>query len=153
VNLSEPFHVTNGFRQGGILRPYFFAVYLHGLSLELNNIKAECYIGEVLLNHLMFADDICVFCPSVRGLQSKLDVHQVYAESHEIIFKSTEGCSKTVCMTFKANTAKSTVARLLTLGIQSVKSVSDHKYWGSFYISSFQMTKTFRDNCNINIMH
>jgi len=33
-----------------------------------NNIKAACYIGEVLLNHLMFADDICVFCPSVRWL-------------------------------------------------------------------------------------
>jgi len=28
------------------------------LSNELNNIKAGCYIGEVLLNHLMFADDI-----------------------------------------------------------------------------------------------
>ena len=89
VNLSEPFHVTNGFRQGGILSPYFFAVYLYDLSLELNDIKAGRYIGEVLLNHLMFADDICVLFPSVRGLQSMLDVRQVYAESHEIFFKST----------------------------------------------------------------
>jgi len=47
-----------------------FAVYLDDVSIELNNIKAECYIGEVLFNHLMFADDICVFCPSVRGLRS-----------------------------------------------------------------------------------
>jgi len=45
-----------------------FAVYLDDVSIEPNNIKAECYIGEVLFNHLMFADDICVFCPSVRGL-------------------------------------------------------------------------------------
>jgi len=56
-------------------------------------------------------------------------------------------------MTFKAKTAKSTVIPLLTLGVQSVKSVSHCKYWGSFYLLSFQMTKTFRDNCNINIMH
>jgi len=41
------------------LSPYLFAVYLHDLSLELNNIKAGCYIGEVLLNKLMFADDTC----------------------------------------------------------------------------------------------
>jgi len=27
----------------------------------------------------MFADDICVFCPSARGLQSMLDVCQAYA--------------------------------------------------------------------------
>jgi len=33
---------------------------------ELNKIKAGCYIGEVLLNHLMFADNIFVFCPGVR---------------------------------------------------------------------------------------
>ena len=47
-------------RQGGVLSPYLFAVYLDDLPNELNNIKAGCYIGKVLLNHLMFADDICV---------------------------------------------------------------------------------------------
>ena len=45
-----------------------FAVYLGDLSLDLNNIKAGCYIGEVLLNYLTFADDTCVLYPSVRGL-------------------------------------------------------------------------------------
>jgi len=52
------------------LSAYLFAVYLDDLSTELNKIKTGCYIGEVSLNHLMFADDICVFCPSVRGLQT-----------------------------------------------------------------------------------
>ena len=56
----ELFHVSNGVRQGGILSPYLFAAYLDDLSNELNNIKAGCYIGEVLLKHLMFADDMCV---------------------------------------------------------------------------------------------
>jgi len=64
-HLSEPFHVTNGVRQGGVLSPYLFAVYLDDLSSELNNIKAGCVVGDVLLNHLMSADDTCVFCPSV----------------------------------------------------------------------------------------
>jgi len=49
-----------------------FAAYLDDLSLELKNIKAGC-IGEVLLHHLIFADDICVFCPSMRWLQRILD--------------------------------------------------------------------------------
>jgi len=56
-HFSELFHVSNGVRQGGVLSPYLFAVYLDDLSNELNNIKAGCYLGEVLLNHLMFADD------------------------------------------------------------------------------------------------
>jgi len=63
----------------------------------------------------MFADDICVFCPSVRGMQSTLDVCQAYAGSHEIIFN----CSETACMMFKAKTVKSTVIPLLTMGVLS----------------------------------
>ena len=113
MNLSEPFHVTNGVRPGGVLHPSFFAVYLHDLSLEPSNIKAGYYIGESLLNHLTFVDDICVFCPSVRGLQSVLDVCVADAGLHEIIFN----CSTTVCMTFKAKSAKSTAIPLLTLGV------------------------------------
>jgi len=104
-HLSEPFHVTNGVRQRGVLSLYLFPAHLDDLSIELNSIEAGTYIGEVLLNHLMFADDICVFCPSVRGLESILDVCQAYAQSHGNIFN----CSKTVCMTFKTNSAKCTV--------------------------------------------
>jgi len=49
--LSEPFHVSNGVRQGRVLSPCLFAVYLDDLSNELNNIKAGCYIGKALSNH------------------------------------------------------------------------------------------------------
>jgi len=125
-DFTEPFHVSNGVRQGGVLSPYLFAVYLDDLSNELKNINAGCYIGEVLLNHLMFADDICVFCPSVRWLQRILDVCQAYVESHGIIFN----CNKTVCMTFKAKRAKSTATPVLKLGGQYVKSVDQYKYLG-----------------------
>ena len=95
----------------------------------------------------MFADDICVFCPSVRWLQRVLDVCQAYAESHGIIFD----CNKTVCLTFKAKSAKSTVTPLLKLGGQNVK-LTNTNIWGLYWILSYQMTKTFRDNCDINIV-
>jgi len=42
------------------LSPHLFSVYLDDLSFELNNIKAGRYIGKVSLNHLIFADVICV---------------------------------------------------------------------------------------------
>ena len=74
--------MSKGVRQGGVLSPYLLA--LDDLSNELNNIKAGCYIG-VLLNHLMFADDICVFCPSVRWLQRVLDVCQVLRSLRELL--------------------------------------------------------------------
>jgi len=89
------------------LSPCLFAVYLDDLSIELNNIKDGCCVAEVLLHQLMFPDNICVFDPSVRGLQSILDVCQAYAELPGIIFN----CSKTVCMMSKTKTANSTVIR------------------------------------------
>jgi len=122
----EPFHVSNGVRQGGVLSPYLFAICLDDFTIELNNIKAGVYIGEVLLNHLMFADDICVFCPSVRWLQRIQDMCQAYAESHGVIFN----CNKTVCMTFKAKSARSTATPVLKLGGQYVNFVDRYKYLG-----------------------
>jgi len=125
-NFSEPFHVSNGVRQRGVLSPYLFAIYLDDLSNELNNIKTGCYIVEVLINHLMFADDICVFCPSVHWLQRMLVVCQANAKSHGIIFNS----NKTVCMTIKAKSANSAATPLLKLGGQYVKSVDQYKHLG-----------------------
>ena len=68
----------------------------------------------------MFADDICVLDPSVRWLQRILGVCQTYAESHGIIFN----CNKTVCMKFKAKSAKSTATPLLKLGGQYKQAAS-----------------------------
>ena len=67
-----------------------------------------------------------MFCPSVRGLQSILDVCKAYAGLHEIIVN----CSKTVGMTFKAKTTRSTGIPLLTLSVLTVKLVSHYKYLG-----------------------
>jgi len=39
---------------------------------------------------MTFVDDICVFCPSVRGLQRILDVCQAGAGLHEIIFNAAK---------------------------------------------------------------
>ena len=51
---------------------------------------------------------------------------QAYAESHGIIFS----CNKTVCMTFKAKSARSTASPVLKLGGQYVNSVDQYKYLG-----------------------
>ena len=52
---------------------------------------------------------------------------QAYAELHGIIFN----CNKTVCMTFRDKSAKSTATPLLKLGGQYVKSVDQYNYLGT----------------------
>ena len=56
--LSRGFSVSNGVRQGGVLSPYLFAVYLDGLLEELSNSGVGCYWGFSFVGALAYADDI-----------------------------------------------------------------------------------------------
>ena len=56
--ISSGVGVSNGVRQGGILSPYLFCVYMDDLSNKLNDIKVGCTIGATLINHRMYADDL-----------------------------------------------------------------------------------------------
>jgi len=74
----------------------------------------------------MFADDICVFYPSVRWLQIMLHVCQL-AQNRMGLFSTA---TKLFVWMFKAKSAKSTATPLLKLGGQYIKSVAQFKYLG-----------------------
>ena len=42
--LSTCFNVSNGVRQGGILSPYLFCIYVDELSKMLNNVRSTCWM-------------------------------------------------------------------------------------------------------------
>ena len=66
--MSESFNVSNGVRQGGILSPYLFNVYMDDLSLRLKKHYAGCRIANNIINHLFYADDFVLLCLAHRGL-------------------------------------------------------------------------------------
>ena len=84
-SLSDPFHVNNGVRQGGILSPYLFNVYMDDLSQSLNCCKTGCLSGEIMINHLMYADDLVLLSPSATGLRELLLACEKYSKEHAII--------------------------------------------------------------------
>ena len=88
--LSQSFGVSNGVRQWGKLSPYLFAVYIDQLSKDINRISAGCYIGNTLVNHIIYADDICCFSSSVAGLQDLLDVCDRFSYKNGIVFNSNK---------------------------------------------------------------
>ena len=55
----EYFSIINGVRQGGVLSPQMFAIYMNDLSVCLTQCKAGCHLNETVTNHFMYADDIC----------------------------------------------------------------------------------------------
>ena len=72
--ISAYFNVFNGVRQGGVLSPKLFAIYVDDLSQNLAMCKSGCYIDDQCINHVMYADDICLLAPSAIGLQRMSDV-------------------------------------------------------------------------------
>jgi hypothetical protein len=50
--VSESFKVTNGVRQGGILSPLFFNVYVDDLSRNLASSNVGCHFYSTCVNHL-----------------------------------------------------------------------------------------------------
>ena len=70
-DFSEPFGVSNGVRQGGILSPYLFNIYMDDVSSSLSTYNVGCYYSELIINHIMYADDLVLLAPSVAGLKGE----------------------------------------------------------------------------------
>ena len=79
---SEMFTVSNGVRQGGILSPLLFNVYMDGLSELLCRTECGCTMGGRMINHLMYADDLVILSPSAKGLQRLVDICAAYGDIH-----------------------------------------------------------------------
>ena len=90
--MSDSFNVSNGVRQGGILSPYLFNIYMNGLSLRLKKHYAGCKMANLIINHLFYADDLALLCPSQRGLQELLEICEKYAHEHDIKFNTKKKC-------------------------------------------------------------
>ena len=81
---SEFFNVSNGVRQGGILSPYLFIVYIDDQSNMLNSAGIGCHIHNCCINHMFYADDICVIAPSPSGLQGLLNICAKFGVENDV---------------------------------------------------------------------
>ena len=124
--LSTPFCASNGIRQGSVLSPYLFSLYMDELSNLLNKSGVGCYFNDILLNHLMYADDIVLMCPSYKGLQYLIDKCGEYGRDHDILFN----VNKTKCMCFKPKRYKQWDFPQFSMNNVNIDYVTFYKYLG-----------------------
>ena len=83
-HFSEWFSITAGVRQGGVLSPEFYCIYVDDLICKLQSLHVGCYIGKIFAAALLYADDMAVLSPSLKGLQLLLDECSAYCLEWDI---------------------------------------------------------------------
>ena len=97
---SSMFTIVNGTRQGSILSPALFALYVDELLVELRKLGVGCKVAGVYMGAVGFCDDILLLAPTRDGMQLMLDTCQAFAVKYNLRFSTDPNPekSKTKCI-------------------------------------------------------
>ena len=117
-------------------RPSLFnviSIEIDGLSDILNKSTIGGSLGGKRINHLLYADDLCIVSLSSAGLQHLLSICDQYCASHSLTFN----VRKSVCMFFKCKMNKlcDNVSVVLS---NTIDFVHETKYLGVIINSSMK---------------
>jgi hypothetical protein len=85
-DVSPEYAISNGVKQGGVLSPVLFTVYIDELLLQLKQRGAGCHIGNSYAGALSYADDICLLSPSVIGIKNMMKTVNSFASDFHVQF-------------------------------------------------------------------
>ena len=135
--LSDSFQTTAGVRQGGVLSPLLFAIYIEEIIHVLKVQKKGCIVGRVYVGCFLYADDILLISQSLTCMQSMLNTCSKISEQLDLKF----------------NVKKSAVLRIgrrydlkcnsLLLDGQVVSFVDEIKYLGIYIRSGLAFNRSF----------
>ena len=126
-SLSDSFHVPSGVRQGGVLSPHLFVIYIDDLIIILRGLQHGCYLAQLFLACIVYADDICLLAPCRSALQLLLDNCESYGKSWCLSYNP----AKCKVMTFGPQISSS---KLQMYG-KSLEVVNEYQYLGVNVVS------------------
>ena len=124
-HLGNWFSISAGVRQGGVLSPDLYNIYVDELIYILQSSGFGCYVNGVFAGSQFYADDMCILAPSLKGLQNLLNICAKYCVEWDIGLNP----KKTKNVYFGKNT---TINAQTFLNGNPIEWKSEWKYLGVF---------------------
>ena len=126
--LSESFNVTSGVRQGDIMSPVLFSMFLNDLATGIKDLNCGVQISDNNLSILLYADDIVFIAPSESALQTMLTFVSEWCRK----WRMAVNMDKTKVIHFRKKSIAQT-AYDFQLGNVPVEKVCTYKYLGVLF--------------------
>ena len=143
--LSPPISMLNGVKQGGVLSPILFCIYMDELISRLKSTGVGCYMGHHYLGNLGYADDLKLLCPSITGLQKLVDTCQQFAFDFDLLFNT----KKTHCICYSLKPPDN--LRPIFLNGVAIPWQQQVKYLGTIFMSNLSDENDIRHKKSIFI--
>ena len=72
--LSDWFHVRRGLKQGCLLSPLLFSLFINSLASDIESLRNGICLNGINVSILLYADDVVLLAESELELQKQLDV-------------------------------------------------------------------------------
>ena len=129
-SLTDIFPCERGVRQGCLLSPVLFALYLNDLNNHIKASSQGVLVDDLPVHSLLYADDLVLIARSKTDLQSQLDALENFSKS----LKMEVNMDKTKVMVIRKNKqkarAQSKNKKIWKMGDKEIKECDSYKYLG-----------------------
>ena len=127
-SLTDMFSCNRGVRQGCLLSPVLFALYLNELNDHIKAFSQGILVDNLYVHSLLYADDLVLIAKDEKDLQSQLDALDSFSKS----LKMEVNLDKTKVMILRKNKRKTQAKNsvIWKIGRKEIAECDSYKYLG-----------------------
>ena len=146
---SDYYTALNGVKQGGVISPVLFCIYIDNLLIKLSLSGVGCFIGLNFVGALAYADDIVILAPTPSALRKMLSICDSFAADYDILFNPDKSKFLVIAANKRRGFYKEMRECEFYISGRIIENVEQYSHLGHIITSSFHDNEdiTHRRNC------